>query len=110
VGILYGRAGRLNTKNGGFRPGQELECKFFLPQARALSLAPPCSPHGFAKGNRLTGKLFLPQICDGLAYIHSQLVLHRDLKPANIFLDAEMRVKIADCPRPPGAFKRLSVP
>ena len=22
MGLLYGRAGRLNTKNGGFRPGQ----------------------------------------------------------------------------------------
>jgi hypothetical protein len=22
---LYGRAGRLNTKNGGFRPGQSLQ-------------------------------------------------------------------------------------
>ena len=24
MGLLYGRAGRLNTKNGGFRPGQVL--------------------------------------------------------------------------------------
>jgi hypothetical protein len=24
MGLLYGRAGRLNTKNGGFRPGQTL--------------------------------------------------------------------------------------
>jgi hypothetical protein len=23
MGLLYGRAGRLNTRNGGFRPGQE---------------------------------------------------------------------------------------
>jgi hypothetical protein len=23
MGLLYGRAGRLNTKNGGFRPGQD---------------------------------------------------------------------------------------
>ena len=36
------------------------------------------------------------QVLDGLAYIHSQGVLHRDLKPANIFLDKDMRVKIAD--------------
>jgi hypothetical protein len=51
----------------------ELECKFFLPQARALSLAPPCGPHDFAEGTRLTGKFFLPQICYGLVYIHSQV-------------------------------------
>jgi hypothetical protein len=25
MGLLYGRARRLNTKNGGFRPGQTLE-------------------------------------------------------------------------------------
>jgi hypothetical protein len=25
MAFLYGRAGRLNTKNGGFRPGQEEE-------------------------------------------------------------------------------------
>jgi hypothetical protein len=25
MALLYGRAGRLNTKNGGFRPGQEVE-------------------------------------------------------------------------------------
>jgi hypothetical protein len=25
MGLLYGRAGRLNTKNGGFRPGQKKE-------------------------------------------------------------------------------------
>ena len=36
------------------------------------------------------------QICDGLAYAHSQGVVHRDLKPANIIIDQSGRVKIAD--------------
>ena len=26
MGLLYGRAGRLNTKNAGFRPGQGMVC------------------------------------------------------------------------------------
>jgi hypothetical protein len=25
MGLLYGRAGRLNTKNAGFRPGQKID-------------------------------------------------------------------------------------
>jgi hypothetical protein len=33
MGILYGRAGCLNTKNGGFRPGQG-----YLPHLEALHL------------------------------------------------------------------------
>jgi hypothetical protein len=30
MGLLYGRAGRVNTKNGGFRPGQPRENAFYL--------------------------------------------------------------------------------
>ena len=41
-------------------------------------------------------KYYSWQILDGLSYIHQQGVLHRDIKPANLFLDANMRVKIAD--------------
>ncbi|KAG6830161.1 hypothetical protein H0H92_001890 [Tricholoma furcatifolium] len=38
------------------------------------------------------------QICDALAYVHSQNVAHRDLKPENILLtkDDPPRVKVAD--------------
>ncbi len=42
------------------------------------------------------GKYYSWQILNGLSYIHQQGVLHRDIKPANLFLDANMRVKIAD--------------
>ena len=27
MGLSYGRAGRLTAENGGFRPGQEANCK-----------------------------------------------------------------------------------
>ena len=35
-------------------------------------------------------------ICDALAYIHSQGIVHRDLKPENIMIDDEDRVKLID--------------
>ncbi len=46
-------------------------------------------------------RLFV-QICQGLEYLHSQLVLHRDIKPANIFLkrdpfnESDYFIKIGD--------------
>ncbi|HKE49359.1 MAG TPA: serine/threonine-protein kinase, partial [Rhodanobacteraceae bacterium] len=39
--------------------------------------------------------LFL-QICDAVAYAHTQLVVHRDLKPANILVTTEGTVKLLD--------------
>jgi serine/threonine-protein kinase len=36
------------------------------------------------------------QICDALAYIHSQGVVHRDLKPENILIDANDNIKLID--------------
>ena len=36
------------------------------------------------------------QICDGLAYAHSQRTVHRDVKPANVLLTREGVVKLVD--------------
>lgn len=36
------------------------------------------------------------QVCDGLAYAHSQRTVHRDIKPANILLTREGSVKLVD--------------
>lgn len=41
-------------------------------------------------------KSVLFQVCQGVAYLHSQWVLHRDLKPANIMINAKGQVKIGD--------------
>lgn len=40
-------------------------------------------------------RLFL-EICEGVRYAHSQLVLHHDLKPSNILISEEGRPKILD--------------
>ena len=42
--FLYGRAGRLNTENAGFRPGQTSTAVFGaaeMPEVRVMRLAPP---------------------------------------------------------------------
>eukprot|EP01065_Artemidia_motanka_P033363 TRINITY_DN40358_c0_g1_i1.p1 TRINITY_DN40358_c0_g1~~TRINITY_DN40358_c0_g1_i1.p1 ORF type:complete len:442 (+),score=107.47 TRINITY_DN40358_c0_g1_i1:174-1328(+) len=36
------------------------------------------------------------QVCLGLCYLHSRLVLHRDVKPANIFLSSSGVAKLGD--------------
>lgn len=52
-----------------------------------------CKQHKL--GLQKTLNLFL-QVCDAVAYAHSQLVIHRDLKPANIFVDNNGQVKLLD--------------
>ena len=36
------------------------------------------------------------QLCDALAYAHSQQVIHRDVKPANIMVAADNQIKVTD--------------
>jgi len=38
MGLLHGRAGRLNTKNGGFRPGQYANFAPYYPRLKAMGL------------------------------------------------------------------------
>lgn len=48
---------------------------------------------------KLSVEVALPlfrQICQALAYMHSQKMLHLDLKPANIMLDSYGKVKLID--------------
>jgi eukaryotic-like serine/threonine-protein kinase len=36
------------------------------------------------------------EICDAIAYSHSQGIIHRDVKPQNILIDRSERVKVTD--------------
>jgi len=38
----------------------------------------------------------LAQVCDAVAYAHTQLVVHRDLKPSNILVDANGQPRVLD--------------
>ena len=38
----------------------------------------------------------IAQICDALAYAHSQGIVHRDIKPSNIFIENTNRARILD--------------
>lgn len=41
-------------------------------------------------------RYYMRQLVDGLAYLHSNLIIHRDLKLGNLFLTANMKLKIGD--------------
>ncbi|CAL8107036.1 unnamed protein product [Calicophoron daubneyi] len=41
-------------------------------------------------------RLFMRQLFDAVAFIHSKQIVHRDLKPENILLDDDLNIKITD--------------
>lgn len=50
-----------------------------------------------ARSADLTARLGLfTQVCEAVAYAHSNLIVHRDLKPSNILVDATGRVRLLD--------------
>lgn len=57
------------------------------------SLSQYCRAHIATLSQRLA--LFV-QVCDAVAFAHSNLVIHRDLKPDNIFVDRQGQVKLLD--------------
>lgn len=57
----------------------------------------PITRHCATAGLGLTARLALfDQICEAVAYAHSNLIVHRDLKPSNVLVTAEGRVKLLD--------------
>ena len=39
---------------------------------------------------------YFSEICLGMLYLHSKMIVYRDIKPENILLDHEGHVRIAD--------------
>lgn len=52
-----------------------------------------CSENNCSVGDRLS---LIEQICEGVNFAHSNLVVHRDLKPDNIFVKSNGECKILD--------------
>ena len=56
-------------------------------------LSPPC---GLQHSNGVQIKLYMKQLCNGLAHCHINGVVHRDLKASNLLINNEGHLKLAD--------------
>ena len=63
MGLLYGRAGRLTTKNGGFRPGQADATRCALGSVAHCRFARPLV-HFIPESLMYSAPLFLRRQCD----------------------------------------------
>jgi len=48
------------------------------------------------RGDIINLDLYIPQILDGLEYLHNNKIIHRDLKPENILITEKDKLKIID--------------
>ena len=48
------------------------------------------------RGDIINLDLYIPQILDGLEYLHDNKIIHRDLKPENILITEKGKIKIID--------------
>lgn len=66
---------------------------FIMELVEGAPITEYCDAAAMGVSQRL--KLF-QQVCDGIAYAHSQLIVHGDLKPSNILVSEEGQVKLVD--------------
>jgi hypothetical protein len=66
MGLLYGRAGRLNAKNGGFRPGQELGVESRKKVTRVTPGTEP--PELMPIGHANVSMTFTPDVKDAAVF------------------------------------------